>query len=484
MGRLVHDEGWRVMGRRLTEGRAARRGGGRTAVVVLAAAVCAVAGLPGQAAAAGTPSPYAFAEGAEVVAGATSNVEGHRLVPGATYKSSLPRAGQRFYRLELKAKESAYVSATAVPKLGTRVSYSDGLKVSVQDADGYNCSPLDSEKARFGSSESARPITATASRRVGPEEKSCKGAGTYYVLVERTSDPASGQEDWDLELRITSEPALRKRSATVPPESWDSASPEPPRGERRLREGGTSFNKARGLGTGVWGDRIEPGETRFYRVPVDWGQRLSIGAELGSSTGGRLERDRGFVSTALVLSLTNPVRAQVDDADTAYDGTQSSTALGPLPPVAYENRFAPADRVAATRFAGWYYLSVHLNPDVAGKFGRAPLDVTLRVTVDGAARPGPEYAGSAKPADEFSVTERDTEAAQQGETAAGSRADGGDDRVMAVVAAGGIGTGVGLLAILGVWTLIARRRAAAAVALPGAAVPGAGPAQFGPPRGW
>ncbi|MFJ2771521.1 hypothetical protein [Streptomyces sp. NPDC087300] len=495
------------MGRRLTEGRAARGGRGRAArrgrrralAVLAATSMCVVAGFPTQATAAGTPSPYAFAEGAEVIEGATSNSGGHLLVAGSTYKSVLPRVGQRFYRLELKAKENAYVSATAVPKLGTKVSYADGLKVSVQDANGYTCSPLDTEKARFGSAESARPITATASRRVGTDEKSCTGAGTYYVLVERISDPESSQEEWDLELRVASEPVLRLAGTTTPPRTGDSASPEPPAGARKVRAGGTSFNKARGLENGIWGDRLEPGETRFYRVPVDWGQRLSVGAELGGSDTGTTERDQGFVPTALVMSLTNPVRAEVDDADTAYDGKQSVTALRPLPPVAYENRYDPASKVSAMRFAGWYYLAVHLNPDVARKFGRAPLDVTLRITVEGSPRPGPSYAGASVPADEFSVTERDTEAARRGESNAADTSTGGgggDDRVMAAVAAGGIGTGMGLLVILGAWTLIARRRAAAvalrrAASSSSSAVPRAGAgagtahaAEFGPPRGW
>ncbi|MEU6823941.1 hypothetical protein ABZ921_25195 [Streptomyces atriruber] len=468
--------------------------------------------FPGQAGAAGASGAYAFAEGAETVEGATSNVEGHRLAPGRTYRSSLPRVGQRFYRLDLNAEDSAYVSVTAIPRADARVSYADGVEVSVQDSDGNNCSPMEAEEARFGSSESPRPITATAARRAGPHEKSCTGAGTYYVLVERTRSSgtarsAVAQEDWDLELHVASEPALRGEGETTPPQTWDSAAPVPPSGERRPREGGTSFNDARGLEKGVWGAGIEPGETLFYRVPVDWGQQLSVAAELGSSSGGLGSggsgssgssgvRDRGYVSSALVMDVHNPVRAEVEDADTAYDGRQKSAALDPLPPVAYENRFALTDEVSAMRFAGWYYVSVHLSPAVAEKFGDGPLELTLRVDVDGSPRPGPAYAGAPRPADDFGVSERDTEAAQQGETAAaGSGADGRgggwrDDELMAVVAAGGIGTGVVLLGILGVWTAVARRRAradSAAAASVGSAVSpeGAGEAAgFGPPRGW
>ncbi|MEU7584198.1 hypothetical protein AB0B50_42200 [Streptomyces sp. NPDC041068] len=459
----------------------------------MVAALCVVAALPGRAGAAGTPSPYAFAEGAETVDGTTSNVEGHRLSPGKTYKSSLPRVGQRFYRLELTAEESAYVSVTAVPKPGTKVTYADGVEVSVQDADGNNCSPLEAQEARYGSSESPRPITATAARRVGPDEKSCEGAGTYYVAVERIGDSAAARDNWDLELHVASEPALRADGGTAPPRSWDSSTPVPPSGERKPREGGTSFNRARGLESGVWGAAIESGETLFYRVPVDWGQRLSVAAELGSSGGGGERggagrgsaRGTGYVSSALVMSLYNPVRAHVDDADTAYDGKQKSAVMDPLPPVAYENRFALTDEVAAMRFAGWYYLSVHLSPEVAEKLGAGPLELTLRVDVDGSPKPGPAYAGSPRPADEFGVTERDTAAAKRGETPAGSGA-GGVDEAMVVLAAGGIGTGVVLLGILGVWTLVARRRAA--VAASAAVVPGPAaehaPAEFGPPRGW
>ncbi|MFI7322513.1 hypothetical protein [Streptomyces venezuelae] len=472
------------MGRRLNGCRGLSFGSGRAApAVAVAAALCAAVLLPGSAGAVGASdpsSPYAFAEGAETVEGATSNIEGHRLTPGRTYKSTLPRVGQRFYRLELTAVENAYVSVTALPKEDAAVSYADGVEVSVQDSDGNNCSPLDAEEARFGSSESPRPITATAARRVGHGEKSCTGAGTYYVLVERTRSSGTvrsttAREDWDLELHVASEPVLRQPGGAAPPRAWDSASPVPPSGERTLREGGTSFNDARGLEKGVWGAGIEPGETLFYRVPVDWGQQLSVAAELGSSsgdgagagaTGAGPGRDRGYVSSALVTSLHNPVRAEIEDTDTAYDGKQKSSSLKPLPPVAYENRFALTDEVAAMRFAGWYYVSVHLSPDVAEKFGEAPLDLTLRVDVDGSPRPGPVYAGSPRPADDFGVSEQDAEAAQRGETAAAGEGDGEggggrDHELMAVVAAGGIGTGAVLLGILGVWTLVARRRAAA-----------------------
>ncbi|MFG2652951.1 hypothetical protein [Streptomyces sp. NPDC048436] len=411
--------------------------------------------LPGVAAGApGTPGSYAFDDRAVAVDGATTGADGVQLSPGSTYRSSIARGGRLYYRLRLDARETVYVSATAVPGPGAKVAYGDGVEVSLQDTDGNDCN---SGNARFGTSQSPRPITALAARSVGPAEHRCKVAGTYYVVVERNSDTGSSTETWDTELRVVSEPGVTKSVSTTPPGSWNSATPPAPDARREERAGGTSFNDARALKAGVWGDRIRPGRTLFYRVPVDWGQQISASAELGGASGGRGE----FVMSALVMSLSNPVRARVDDADTVYDGKPKSATLEPMAPVAYENRYSPNDGVAATRFAGWYYLSVHLNPDVAQQFGKGPLDLTLRVNVDGAAKAGPAYVGSARPADEFSVTGRDEGAAGGG---------GGDGGVMKVVAAGGFGAGSLLLGILGVWTLVGRRRAAAVSA-----------GRFGPP---
>lgn len=459
---------------------------------VLCAVLCVVPTSPGVAAAAAhgpsglgsTPGPYAFSEQAVAVDGARTSMDSVRLTPGSTYKSSLARGAKLYYQLQLDARETVYVSATAVPALDAKVAYGDGLEVSLQDTNGNNCNSGD---ARFGTSQSPRPISAWAVRAVGPAENRCKVAGTYYVVVERNSDPGSSTETWGTELRVVSEPGVAKNVPTTPPESWNSASPVPPGGTRKERRGGTGFNDARALGSGVWGDRIKPGQTLFYRVPVDWGQQLSASAELGSASGGGGE----YVTSALVMSLSNPVRARIDDAITAYDGQQKSSTLDPAAPVAHENRYSPVDGVAGTRFAGWYYLSVHLNPRVARQFGKGALDLTLRVNVDGAAKAGPAYVGTARPADEFSVTGEDRDAAARGETDAaaegGSGSGGGggggdsDDDVMAVVAAGGFGAGTLLLMILGAWTLIGRRRAAASSSSSASGSAPASGAQYGPP---
>nr|WP_234438705.1 hypothetical protein [Streptomyces sp. NRRL S-340] len=413
----------------------------------------AVASRP-YALAAATPDPYGSAGGTPAAlgtgagTGAGAAADAGRLEPGRTYRGSLPRGGRLSYRLDLDATSTVYVSATALPGAGTTVSATDGLSVSVRDAHGESCSY---QATRFAASRSPHPIAAWGVREASPGRALCRGAGTYHVLVERISATGSSPDTWPLELSVVSEPPLGRAAATKPPASWDSASPRPVTGEPADRPGGTGFEHATPVGQGVWQDRIRPGGTLFYRVPVDWAQQLGAVADLAGANGGS-----GYADGALTLSLYNPVRGYVEEAYAGYSGRPASAALAPLPPVAYANRYGFADQAKAMRFAGSYYLVVHLAAQTAQAFGEGPYGLTLRVRVDGTAGTGPGYAGRSEPQGLFEVT-----AGDRGEASARGAGAVDGSTGLRLLAVGGIGTGTALLAVLGVWTLTARRRAAA-----------------------
>ncbi|MFF9675968.1 hypothetical protein ACF1GS_30475 [Streptomyces eurythermus] len=400
---------------------------------------------------------YAFTPGARTVAGAPDTASAVPLEAHHTYRSTLPRAAKLYYRLRLTATETAYVPVTAVPPPAAAVSATDGIRVSLRNANGTSCSYA---SARFGAGISPRPVTALGQRETG--KALCRGSGTYYLLVERldTGRPDERAEPgpWDLEIAPVTEPGLVRAGSTTPPRAWDPASPEPPSGRPRERSGGTGFATARTVGQGVWRTELAPGQTRFYKVPVDWGRRLHASAELGGAQG------HGYVGGALTLSLYNPVRGAVDDTSAGYTGTAKPTALAPLPPVEYANRYAVPAGVTSVRFAGDYYLVVHLSTRLAEPFGRGPYEVTLRVRVDGRAHEGPAYDGGPVPEDVFTISDADRAAALTGglgdpvagEAAEGRKAGAGDG-AMRLVAVGGIGSGTALLLVLGGWTVAARR---------------------------
>ncbi|MFJ2850076.1 hypothetical protein [Streptomyces rubiginosohelvolus] len=424
-----------------------QRNRGRVAAAALAA-MCAAAVLPGQAHAAG-PGVYAFDPDAKNVQGAATNVEASTLDEGVPYRSTIKPGEKLYYRVTLDDASAAYVSAVAVPGDGGAVAFGDGITVSLRETDDTQC---DRGRASFGSGAYARPVTAYASRTIKEGGSTCQEGGPYDVLVERESKATSSQEPWDLELRFLQEPKLRSGTSlpTEAPGSWPSASAKPLTGKQQKRSGGSGFSEATGLENGRWQDTVAPGQTRFYRVPVDWGQQLYASAGLSNTTSATKE----FVGSALTLSLVNPAQGPVSDAMLSYSGGPASASLRPLPPVAYRNRFDTSSQVSAMRFAGWYYLSVSLSPKLKESYGAEPIPFELSVQVKNQAEESP-YEGDAGV---FGVTDQDREVARKGQNAEQAAKSG----PMTVVAAAGIGTGSVLVLGLGVWTLLARRRASAA----------------------
>ncbi|MGC9536938.1 hypothetical protein [Streptomyces sp. UG1] len=418
--------------------------------VIAALLLCTTAALAdGPALAAGTPGPYAFAPDARTVTGATSTADAVPLAPGTTYKSSLPGEGEIHYRLDLDDTSDAYVSVIAVPPPGSTIKAGDGIEVSVRDADNRPCSQ---DTATFRAVHSPRPIGAWGAREISANRNGCDSAGAYDVIVERLATTGSSPVSWDLELFAASEPPRQQIGETSAPKAWDSASPAPLTGKAEPRLGGSGFASAAPLGEGVWTTDIEPGRTLFYKVPLDWGRQVYATAELGDPNA-----DNGYAVTALNLALYNPVRGFVADASAAYTGSRKAAALTPLPPVAYENRYAVLDRLSAMRFAGSYYLVVHLSAEVAERYGDGPFELTLHVRVEGSTQAGPGYAGESEPAGVFDITAGDQEAAA-GDAVGGGDGGGGGDAAMTVLAVSGIGAGTLVLVVLGVWVVVARRR--------------------------
>ncbi|MGW2052178.1 hypothetical protein ACWCPF_44800 [Streptomyces sp. NPDC001858] len=440
----------------------------------MTAALCASsAALPGPVAVAAPDVPsYAFADDVRTAAAARGTSDAVRLEPGATYRSSLEGEKKAYYRLELDGASNAYVGVTAVPRAHAEPSVSEGISVSVQDSDSATCSR---DSVIVGASKSPQPITAWGARELLPGKGLCQEAGTYYVVVERTGTGSASREDsdedrtdlasaetWELELAAVSEPPLKKAAATSVPEAWDSATPTPPVGEPATVRGGAGFAMATTLEQGVWSDEIVPGQTLFYKVPVDWGLQLSAAVDLGSA-----DKTSGYVVDALDMTLYNPVRAEVTNASVGYGGSQKSTALPAVPPVRYVNRYAPTDPTNSLRFAGSYYLVVHLAEQVDERFGDGPYGLTLRVGLRGSTQDAPGYVQRSVPRGFFDVGAPDPEPSAGGGGTGGDTASGGGapdgDPAMRAVAVGGIGTGSLLLSVLGVWTLTARRRAAAQI---------------------
>ncbi|WP_326589122.1 hypothetical protein [Streptomyces sp. NBC_01294] len=426
----------------------------RTGAVAGAAALGLVAGLPGAAHAEGAaPGPvptYRAADGAKPVEGKPSTADAPQIEAGSVYQDTLG-PGERVYRLVLDKDESnVYVSAVVRPAPGAKVSGGDGIEVELMTTAGPTCDDS-AGRANFG--YDAYPISATGVRW-GAEDANCAAAGVYYAKVTRTSAKGYDQSPWPLEIKVQREPGRGAGVPTTAPSTWPSGPPSLPGTEAVPRAGGTGFNDARALGAGVWRDEMRPGQTRFYRVPLDWGQQLGLSAELSSAT---MTKTYGSASGGLTVSLYSPARSPISDKDISYDGKQAGITMGKTPPVAYENRFASDRAVKPVAIAGWYYVAVTMGGKVAEFTEDAtPVPLTLRLDITGTPAKAPAYKGSLA-AGGFGVDAEDRTAAEEGLTAPEAAAAAGNRSVMRVVAGAGFGTGTLLLLVLGGWILLGRR---------------------------
>jgi hypothetical protein len=403
-----------------------------------------------QARAATRPSPvkpYATAPGARPVSGTATGADAPVLRPG-TYLDTISAGERKHYRIELDATSSAYVSAVLAPPPGSRVAGADGIRIGLTSADGTACS--DGTDLTFGGT-TPRPVADYATRRTGPGHP-CQEAGRYHYTVEWLGTPAGTPGDrrarnWPVEITFLAEPGLRDGRTPPAPADPDRRPPAPPVGIPRTAAGGTGFNDAGTIGGGTWLDRIAPGESRFYRVPVDWGEQLSLKA-LPESTG-------GAGGDALRLALFNTARGFVAGADAATDpdsGDTTPSAALTTAPVAYGNRTSAQAETGAMRMAGWYYIRLTLDERAA-----APLPVHLRVLLSGEVQPPPAYTADPSAAG-FGVSRADRLMAG---TAGGGSANGsgdGPDPAMRALGIAGITTGTLLLLTLGLWTRLSRRR--------------------------
>lgn len=411
-----------------------RPGGG---AAVGAAALCVLL-LPGTAAAhlraddAPTgSSSYRPAEGAVPVTGTESSADGPQLERAKIYSDTIGPGEKKYYRVRLDDTSNAFVSTVLAPPPGTKSGILDGIQVSLTSTGGTQCG---STPTTYFGGDTTRPIVGDASRRIKDGSSPCQEAGDYLYTVAWAGSQTSGTAKWPIELTYMAEPGLKPGAAEPQaPASWSSKVPSPGHGTARKVRGGTGFNDAVAVDEGAWRDDLRPGDSRFYKVPVAWGEQLFLRAQLANSTS-----DSSFFSVyGLRLALYNTARGLVADEATGYTGAPAGLDLGTAP-AAYANRFTgDSDGESAMRFQGWYYVQVTLDPKVP-----SAVPLTLNVGLKGTAQPGPPYDGDAAAAG-FGL----------GDTGSGS-----ETRTMRTIGIAGIGVGSVLVLGLGAWHLLGRRR--------------------------
>ena len=332
------------------------------------------------------------------IRGGATQAAAPTITPGQyldTYEKGGSGAGQdgttKYYAVRLRSGDTPYFSATIVP-LGIRVDSLGTMQVIIElvDRDDDLCVGSNSNAFDIGVFGKVSPQTAVlALAPVGEKwSDSCAAGQEVYLKVRRLGD-AYRLDQLPMEIAFRAEPpvsspgpaAAAERSPALPPPA--EADPAPV-------EAGFSFNDAPELAPGTYSDEIVPGETRYFKVRLGWGQRLSYRITVPAA-GLRIQ------SAAIYTKMASPLRAQLDHArGVARDyqligGDEDQTISGSTEaPVRYANRDSTEGRMDLVSVDGDYYLVLDATYPIGEK---NPFTMPYRVTlaVDGAVEPGPTY---------------------------------------------------------------------------------------------
>lgn len=413
------------------------------------------------------------------ITGGSSPARAAAIRPGQ-YLDTIGPGETRWYAAPLDTVSTADFSVTAAPQPGVPVTYGDGVELKLVGTGtyGFTC---DTQSAHFGQDEGAMTLTGAVSRVPSEDHKGdCDAGGRYLLSVHRTSAATSDPSRWPVELRLENEAPLPPGTTPAAARTEYGAEPAPVTGTPKDLTGGTGFNDAARLGAGVWRDKLLPGQTRYYKVRVGWGQQLSYAAEFANEP--VLDDAAGSAFTFVTTSAFAPGRLPVSSASDArgersYFGKPLSVGLGTVP-VTWTNRWVVGDAADTVHRAGDYWIAVGLGPDAARLARNTAVGVVLRVAVSGEELAGPQYqapaladrAGSGKNggAAKDAAGGRGTSAAAGGGTGGGSGVTGTD--LLAAATGGAVA-----LAGVGAAALIRRGRTRTAAGAPAGAPPGTWP---------
>jgi Ca-activated chloride channel family protein len=400
------------------------------------------------------------------VTGGASPAKAAAIGPGQ-YTDTIGPGETRWYSVALDAASTADLSATAVPQPGVVVDYGDGVELKLAGTGTYSYT-CDNDSAHFGQDEGAMTLTGAVSRVPSHDrDNDCDRAGRYLLSLHRTTAATSDRSRWPVELRFDNEAPLPAGTVAAAARTDYGKAPAPLTGTPKDLVGGTGFNDATAVAKGVWRDRLLPGQTRYYKVHVGWGQQLTYAAEFANEP--VLDNASSAASTFVTTAAYAPGRLPVEDAsdardDRSYYGTPVSVGLGTVP-VTWTNRWVDDADAATVHSAGDYWIAVGLGPDAAQLARNTAVGVILRVNVTGTELAGPQYQAPALAAHGDARSDAENEAGGSGaadggpgagQSAAAPSSSGGGLRGMDLVAAG-TGGAVALAAI-GAVALVHRLR--------------------------
>lgn len=359
---------------------------------------------------------------------------------------------EKYLRVAVPEGHRAYVAVTALPRIDLAdTTGGEGVNVRLTSENESHHTCTNSVASSQTSGGGFEPPESTVLAFAGQEPgDGCDG--TQFLVAAQFNTAGLGDaEQLEVEMSVQFEPLPGNEAGTWP-EGHGGSAPDPAPvaiTDPRPVAGGNSFSGATEVTEGSFSDAIVPGEFRYYRVPVDWGQRPVVTMRTGPSV-----RDS---PDTMYAAMYGPVRHGVASEYVSFyeDGAELTAASDR--PVNFTNRDANVGG-ARVAIAGEHYLAVSMNVQGSGPNGvEQPFEFAIRM--DGEPGEGPDWEPVNEPGPTPSSSPIGTDAAPGGE----ANDDNDDDNPSVVASAeedsslpgwalpAGIGVILLILAGLGLW---------------------------------
>jgi Ca-activated chloride channel family protein len=270
-----------------------------------------------------------FQMGGTPINGTVGPADAPQIGPGQYKDRYDPSGTPRYYRI------TRTPGSTVTASIGTIVrpyptQNTETWTLALSTPDGTTCATTRAVSASW------RAVNAlggsVASSHVDPFTRqpppgACASSSELLASLSRQS-PLGNDDDVSVELLIAEEPPITNLASLPGAETgYDGKASGVTPGSARPVLGGTSFSNSTQLGPGTWTDSMATGETVFYRVRLETGQRLRATATTPApKSSWRLGAAEALTSR---LVLSSPARSTLTDQQAPLQGKGAVTLRPP-----------------------------------------------------------------------------------------------------------------------------------------------------------
>ena len=384
----------------------------------------------------------------------------HTKVNAKLKKNAGDKVETGYYKVAIPEGHNAVISTTVLPKRSKSGRASDAgfivqrvePKNEVEKCDGSYGGVNTSVDGKTSGSAAWMPEPLI--RRFVPvdEDRGCSQRWTIpdQIAYENASAASGrGEEEVDVEVEINFEPIPDDSEVAEYPDAVDTNDDGPQLsfdGSQDIK-GGSSFSDAVEVKPGAYKDAIVPGEYRFYKIPVEYGQRPVFSyRSLEPQDGGRGD---------LAPMLYSPFRQNIKFDSTRPEDTLAGNVIS------FRNR-ETGSTGAEQANAGYYYVGLGMPQGDEDRVMGVEQPFEIAFDAVGEKTDGPEWRPTDKDGPEPSDTPPDTGGKKDGGE---EKSDDTDTQAQDESDDGGLGTKGILMLVLGIGIVVLLAALAGIIAL-------------------